>query len=237
MRLAAGRRPRGGCRRCRCRWTDPTRPGRRRISTCAVSVPTASIWMAVNDRAAEPALPADNDVGPVPVTIGSMGDSQRRVAGDDGARDARRADHGRDRPVRRSVDGPRADLVAGRDRRGGAVGARRGRIRRGAAQPAPTGRGRRDGRGHRGGAAGPPRAAAGSPHGGWPIVVGAQRNARADPACDGIVGILRRGGPPVRGEDAPVHHRRQPRTAHPVDDDSRVRRAVPAGRRPATSSS
>ena len=30
------------------------------------------IWMAVNDRAGEPALPADNDVGPVPVTVGSI---------------------------------------------------------------------------------------------------------------------------------------------------------------------
>ena len=30
------------------------------------------IWMAVNDRAAAPALPADNDVGPVPVTVGSI---------------------------------------------------------------------------------------------------------------------------------------------------------------------
>lgn len=30
------------------------------------------VWMAVNDRAAEPALPADNDVGPVPVTVGSV---------------------------------------------------------------------------------------------------------------------------------------------------------------------
>ena len=28
--------------------------------------------MAVNDREAEPALPADNDVGPVPVTVGSV---------------------------------------------------------------------------------------------------------------------------------------------------------------------
>ena len=32
--------------------------------------PDGRIWMAVNDRAAEPALPADNDVGPVPVTVG-----------------------------------------------------------------------------------------------------------------------------------------------------------------------
>jgi two-component system OmpR family sensor kinase len=30
------------------------------------------IWMAVNDREAEPALPDSNDVGPVPVTVGSI---------------------------------------------------------------------------------------------------------------------------------------------------------------------
>ena len=30
------------------------------------------IWMAVNDRQAEPALPDGNDVGPVPVTVGSI---------------------------------------------------------------------------------------------------------------------------------------------------------------------
>src|ERR1700677_5123659 len=30
------------------------------------------VWMAVNDREAEPALPEDNDVGPVPVTVGSI---------------------------------------------------------------------------------------------------------------------------------------------------------------------
>ncbi|MGZ8801329.1 MAG: sensor histidine kinase [Mycobacterium sp.] len=34
--------------------------------------PDGHVWMAVNDRAAEPALPADNDVGPVPVTVGSV---------------------------------------------------------------------------------------------------------------------------------------------------------------------
>jgi two-component system, OmpR family, sensor kinase len=34
--------------------------------------PGGRIWMAVNDRAAEPLLPADNDVGPVPVTVGSI---------------------------------------------------------------------------------------------------------------------------------------------------------------------
>jgi two-component system OmpR family sensor kinase len=37
--------------------------------------PDGHIWMAVNDRAAEPLLPADNDVGPVPVTIGSIDNS------------------------------------------------------------------------------------------------------------------------------------------------------------------
>src|SRR5215469_414013 len=30
------------------------------------------IWMAVNDRDAEPALPDDNDVGSAPVTVGSL---------------------------------------------------------------------------------------------------------------------------------------------------------------------
>jgi two-component system, OmpR family, sensor kinase len=34
--------------------------------------PDGRIWMAVNDREAEPALPDDNDVGPVPVTVGSI---------------------------------------------------------------------------------------------------------------------------------------------------------------------
>src|SRR6476646_4832869 len=38
--------------------------------------PDGRIWMAVNDRAAEPALPADNDVGPVPVTVGSIDHSK-----------------------------------------------------------------------------------------------------------------------------------------------------------------
>ncbi|MGV1088128.1 MAG: sensor histidine kinase [Mycobacterium sp.] len=33
------------------------------------------VWMAINDRQAQPALPQSNDVGPVPVTIGSIGDS------------------------------------------------------------------------------------------------------------------------------------------------------------------
>ncbi|RDH78776.1 sensor histidine kinase [Mycolicibacterium moriokaense] len=33
------------------------------------------IWMAVNDRSAEPALPENNDVGPLPVTVGSIDNS------------------------------------------------------------------------------------------------------------------------------------------------------------------
>jgi two-component system OmpR family sensor kinase len=37
--------------------------------------PDGHVWMAVNDRDAEPALPADNDVGPEPVTIGSVSHS------------------------------------------------------------------------------------------------------------------------------------------------------------------
>jgi two-component system OmpR family sensor kinase len=34
--------------------------------------PDGRVWMAINDRDAEPSLPADNDVGPVPVTVGSL---------------------------------------------------------------------------------------------------------------------------------------------------------------------
>ncbi|MGV0852188.1 sensor histidine kinase [Mycolicibacterium phlei] len=38
-------------------------------------LPDGRMWMAVNDRDAEPDLPADNDVGPEPVTIGSTNGS------------------------------------------------------------------------------------------------------------------------------------------------------------------
>ncbi|BBX68229.1 two-component sensor histidine kinase [Mycolicibacterium psychrotolerans] len=34
--------------------------------------PDGNAWVAVNDRDAEPALPPDNDVGPLPVTVGSV---------------------------------------------------------------------------------------------------------------------------------------------------------------------
>ncbi len=51
--------------------------------------PDGRVWMAVNDRDAEPALPDDNDVGPVPVTVGSIDHSRVAMARDDGARDAR----------------------------------------------------------------------------------------------------------------------------------------------------
>ena len=59
------------------------------------------IWMAVNDRAAEPALPADNDVGPDTGHRRLDRQLARSVAGDVGARAARRADHRGHRPVRR----------------------------------------------------------------------------------------------------------------------------------------
>jgi two-component system OmpR family sensor kinase len=38
--------------------------------------PDGRIWMAVNDRDAEPSLPDDNDVGPAPVTVGSIDHSK-----------------------------------------------------------------------------------------------------------------------------------------------------------------
>lgn len=37
--------------------------------------PDGRVWMAVNDREAEPLLPESNDVGPVPVTVGSINHS------------------------------------------------------------------------------------------------------------------------------------------------------------------
>jgi two-component system OmpR family sensor kinase len=37
--------------------------------------PDGRIWMAVNDRDATPALPNNNDIGPIPVTIGSINNS------------------------------------------------------------------------------------------------------------------------------------------------------------------
>lgn len=37
--------------------------------------PMGNVWMAINDRKARPALPGSDDVGPVPVTIGSTGAS------------------------------------------------------------------------------------------------------------------------------------------------------------------
>jgi two-component system, OmpR family, sensor kinase len=38
--------------------------------------PDGHVWMAINDRDAEPALPANNDVGPAPVTVGSVDGSK-----------------------------------------------------------------------------------------------------------------------------------------------------------------
>jgi two-component system OmpR family sensor kinase len=38
--------------------------------------PRGDVWMAINDRKAQPDLPDTNDVGAVPVTIGSIGDSR-----------------------------------------------------------------------------------------------------------------------------------------------------------------
>ena len=37
-----------------------------------------NVWMAINDRKAQPALPDSDDLGPVPVTIGSVGASDVR---------------------------------------------------------------------------------------------------------------------------------------------------------------
>ena len=40
--------------------------------------PLGNVWMVINDRKAQPALPENDDLGPIPVTIGSVGDSRIR---------------------------------------------------------------------------------------------------------------------------------------------------------------
>ena len=48
--------------------------------------PDGRVWMAVNDRDAEPVAARRQRRRPVPVTVGSIDDSDVRVAGDDRAR-------------------------------------------------------------------------------------------------------------------------------------------------------
>ena len=40
--------------------------------------PLGNVWIVINDRKAQPALPGNGDLGPTPVTIGSAGDSNIR---------------------------------------------------------------------------------------------------------------------------------------------------------------
>ena len=187
--------------------------------------------MAVNDRAAEPALPADNDVGPVPVTVGSIDHSNVQWRAMTRARAARRADHRRDRPVRRSVDGARADLRAGRHRVRGAAGARRRRVLRSCiAACAHWSRSSRP----------LPRSPPDELDRRVPERDPRTEVGRLSLALNGMLAQIQRAvassessaeaGPHLRGPDAPVHHRRQPRAAHAADHDPRLRRAVPAGR-------
>ena len=118
------------------------------------------------------------------------------------ARAARRTDHRRHRPVRRVVDRARADVVPGRHRRArccwcsaspGYCG--------GAPQPAPAGRSGADRGRDRRRRARSPCPATGLAHRSRSIVVGAQRNARADPARRrGVGGVGRaRPAPPRTG--------------------------------------
>ena len=132
-----------------------------------------------------------------------------------------------------TVDGARAGLVAGRHRCRGAAGARRRRLSRSCT--AACGRWPRSSRR-------PPR----SPPVSWTAAC-PQRDPRTEVgrlslALNGMLAQIQRAvassessaeqARDVRGPDAPLHHRRQPRAAHAADDDPRLRRAVPAGRRP-----
>ena len=194
--------------------------------------PDGRIWMAVNDRAAEPALPRGNDVGPVPVTVGSIDNSSVKWRA-------------------MTVRGPRGELttvaidlsdVQSTVRALVYVTARHRlpvllvlgvagywvvhRSLRPLVQVEKTAATIAAGQLDRRVPERDPRTEVG----------------RLSLALNGMLAQIQRavassdsvgrGGPHLRGPDAPVHHRRQPRTAHPADDDPWIRRTVPARRGP-----
>ena len=59
----------------------------------------------------------------------------------------------------------------------------------------------------------------------------AEHHAEPDRGRVPRAGGIRGGGAPVRGADAPLHRRRQPRAAYPADRDPRLRRVLPPARR------
>ena len=111
--------------------------------------PDGRVWMAVNDREAEPALPDDNDVGPVPVTVGSIdhSDVQWRAMTVRGLRGELTTVAIDLSDVSSTVRALTWSQVGHRRRR--AAGDRHRRIRRRAPQSAAARRGRADRRGDR----------------------------------------------------------------------------------------
>ncbi|MEO6793479.1 MAG: HAMP domain-containing sensor histidine kinase [Mycobacterium sp.] len=85
---------------------DDPNPGRPPTSFYVRDVdPDGSVWTVINDQNAEPRLPPDNDVGPVPTTVGSIDGSgvQWRALSVHG-------EHGRLITVARDLSDPRATL-------------------------------------------------------------------------------------------------------------------------------
>ena len=167
-----------------------------------------------------------------PATVSVRGRPDRLAGGD--RRPARRLHARSSAPTWSRDEAAIGRLVAHRGgRRADRAGrARRRRVRAGAQQPAAAGRGRAHGAGDRRRRPVPARARGRRPDRGRPAVDGAQRDARPDRERLPRPAGLRGAGPRLGGPDAPLRRRRQPRAAHPADLDPRVRRALPAGRRP-----
>ena len=165
--------------------------------------------MAVNDRAAEPLLPADNDVGPVPVTVGSIDHSDVQ-AGDDRARI-----EGELTTVAIDLSDVQSTvraLIYAQLGIGGAVLLVLGvagywvvhRSLRPLVEVEQTAAAIAAGQLDRRVPERDPRTEVGR------LSLALNGMLRADPAGGGVVGLVGRGGAQLRGPDAPVHHRRQP---------------------------
>ena len=209
-----------------------TPPGRPRTSTSVALDPDGRTWMAVNDREAEPALPDSNDVGPVPVTVGSIDHSNVRwramtVRGLRGELTTVAIDlsdvTSTVRALMWSQVGIGVVCLLGHRHRG---------LRGGASKPAATRRSRADRGGHRQRRARTTDTRARHAHRGRAAFAGAQRNARADPAGGGVIRGLCRARTHLRGPHATVHHRCQPRAPYAAHHHPWLRRPVPSGRCP-----
>ena len=194
--------------------------------------PDGRIWMAVNDRAAEPALPADNDVGPEPVTVGSIDDSHVQwramtVRGLRGELTTVAIDLSDVQSTVRALIWSQVGIGAAVLLVLGVAGyAVVHRSLRPLAEVEQTAAAIAAGQLDRRVPQRDPRTEVG----------------RLSLALNGMLAQIQRAvassessaeqARTLRGADAPVHHRRQPRAAHPADHHPRFRRAVPPGRRP-----